>query len=746
MDVMHNLPLYSFGMFVPGRPVHRAGIEGSYGYKSYLHLMGVPLLVALGCLLIYGILAPTPTTIDLPIKDRTAYQWFHQPERDQHDQLFRWSRPETTLQFPELLASGQYRVTMRWQSGRSDATPIALAITDQQRRSAFEVDQSPRLYHILAQHDLSFEPLRLDLTTSTYRIPDDRRTLGMVISGAYLTPLTAKLHWWWFTAGVLLLQAVLFHGILGFVISSVPWRAALAALWLPIQMPGLVTAGYTSSACWQALLLLLLLGLVVATIGVWHGLLRFSPPFQRASAWVVDTTAYHCRVHPAPTILVVLCCWYLFALSINTFPRHGDEPHYLIQAHSILVDGDFDVLNNHQNGDFLAFYGRDYLQPHLHYYAGEPYPHHPMLGVPFTMLPGYLLAGAIGALVLLCVLMAAAMVCLYRASCAFVPSNAALATTLCAGAMYPIVIYSHQIYPESIAFVLVALALSLILRPATGRWRVQALAVGFTLALLPHLHFKMVLLSATLYLAFLWSQRRRWLLALLWSLAPVLISAFAFFGWLFSVFGRFFFYFFLQQSGGSFEEAHSDGITGLLFDQAHGLFFYAPWYLLALVGFWFLWQRPAHRGHALFLVFMYATYHVSVGAASHWISGATPAPRYIIPIVTILVLFCAVALDALWQRRAWLQILTLTTASFLATFLILANRGMLYRDKNTFANRFLARFDLAAFSVWLPSFRQETLLQSYGLLWVWSAVFLLCWWCCSRLNPAFERWVMAPQG
>ena len=42
----------------------------------------------------------------------------------------------------------------------------------------------------------------------------------------------------------------------------------------------------------------------------------------------------------------------------------GDEPHYLVITQSLLYDGDLKIENNHQRGDYRAYYGGD-LPPHV---------------------------------------------------------------------------------------------------------------------------------------------------------------------------------------------------------------------------------------------------------------------------------------------------------------------------------------------------------------------------------------------
>lgn len=57
-----------------------------------------------------------------------------------------------------------------------------------------------------------------------------------------------------------------------------------------------------------------------------------------------------------------------FAWTLTThgkYPVSGDEPHYLMITHSIVVDGDMNVANNYASNDGRLF-GHDGLEMGLH--------------------------------------------------------------------------------------------------------------------------------------------------------------------------------------------------------------------------------------------------------------------------------------------------------------------------------------------------------------------------------------------
>ena len=67
----------------------------------------------------------------------------------------------------------------------------------------------------------------------------------------------------------------------------------------------------------------------------------------------------------------------------------GDEPHYMLIAHSVLQDHDLEVADDYAEGSFRAFYDGK-IGPHLAH--GTPYSVHGV-GLPLILLPGYALLG-----------------------------------------------------------------------------------------------------------------------------------------------------------------------------------------------------------------------------------------------------------------------------------------------------------------------------------------------------------------
>ncbi|MEK7443195.1 MAG: hypothetical protein AABZ78_20500, partial [Chloroflexota bacterium] len=67
----------------------------------------------------------------------------------------------------------------------------------------------------------------------------------------------------------------------------------------------------------------------------------------------------------------------------------GDEPHYLLAAHSIVVDHDLDLKNNYLNADYSKFYILAYLDTHTKIQPdGKHFLSHD-IGLPFLIAPAY---------------------------------------------------------------------------------------------------------------------------------------------------------------------------------------------------------------------------------------------------------------------------------------------------------------------------------------------------------------------
>lgn len=101
------------------------------------------------------------------------------------------------------------------------------------------------------------------------------------------------------------------------------------------------------------------------------------------------------------------CAW-VFAVSLLVyaamtpwlkvaFPATADEPHYLLLAHSLVFDHDFDLANNYAHADYARYYPAKLDHHTVTNARGQEVPVHDV-GVSLLLVPGYAVAGRIGAM------------------------------------------------------------------------------------------------------------------------------------------------------------------------------------------------------------------------------------------------------------------------------------------------------------------------------------------------------------
>jgi hypothetical protein len=326
----------------------------------------------------------------------------------------------------------------------------------------------------------------------------------------------------------------------------------------------------------------------------------------------------------------------------------GDEPLYLLGAHSLLADGDFALENNTQRDDFAGFYwGR-----------GQPWAGHggflafpvllvPAYGVLRAVLPGWPLAGRLGATWTLALCTALAGVAAYRLcrrmGC---PRPAAFWAWVALALTPPFIVASGHIYPEVPAALATLLGIAAVLRirerPGAGIAGVGAAATALVLLKERFMPLGLGLLAwAALRLARRW--RWAWAAALL-GLAVVGAAL-----WLAAPASQLFPYLagLRVRTLGDWNWLMGLAALGLVADQEFGLLFYAPVWGLAMAGVPGLWRRQ--RAMALGLLGLVVGYLTVVVKYRwmQWDAGWTPPPRFLLAVVPLLVPFLAEALDRL---------------------------------------------------------------------------------------------------
>lgn len=398
----------------------------------------------------------------------------------------------------------------------------------------------------------------------------------------------------------------------------------------------------------------------------------------------------------------------------------GDEPHYLVITHSLLVDHDLDIANNHERRDYRAFFPGDlrpdYLQRAQH---GEIYSIHAP-GLPALLVPAYAAGGASGAIVAMAILAALTALAVFDTAVLLAGPHTATLVWAAVCLTVPFLPHAWLIYPELPGALVVAWSVLWIREPDASSRR--TFVHGVLLACLPWLHTKFVVFLALLA-AWQCLRLRPRVKQLAVLLAPIAMSVAA---WL---------YFFHRTYGTLDPEAPygsstklnvlaqniPHGILGLLFDQKFGLFVYSPIYVLALAGLVMMWRDARLRAFAAGLTLVGAAFLLSTTRFYMWWGGSSAPARFLVPVVPLLAPGIAVAVDRLRgvAGRAAVFVLLLASLGIAAVCLAPPRAGYLFSDPHGVAGLVQAMQGSAPLDASLPTFTEEHWHAPLVLLLMW---------------------------
>jgi hypothetical protein len=396
----------------------------------------------------------------------------------------------------------------------------------------------------------------------------------------------------------------------------------------------------------------------------------------------------------------------------------GDEPHYLLMAHSLLRDGDLDLANNYANDDASAFHDRGVLQPQglEHVIEGRRYSHHP-LGPVLLILPGYALGGRFGAALVMALL---AAMTLGTALKVMKDSGTGGDTLLATGTVgllaSPLLLFSGLVFPE------VPTALLLVLFLLARQARRDA-AMGLAAGSLLWFHNRNVLLLIPLVLVYLWSNRSR--IDRLLRFGTGLVLPLAFLALCFrSIYG-------VWTPLGAHNEPFTSlfrpdrffiGFFGLLFDQEAGLWFHFPVFAAVSAGIFLLLRsrdplRLYVAGTVLFY-YLFMSFYENLGQA--------PAARFMVCLTPLLLLALAPVFEAARGREGWVRLLWVLGGVGVAVNAVLAAVPWM-RYNRLEGENWMVRIagDLLhlPWSGWEPSFHMDPVpLRSWVLSAFWALV------------------------
>ena len=419
------------------------------------------------------------------------------------------------------------------------------------------------------------------------------------------------------------------------------------------------------------------------------------------------------------------------------FPS-GDEPHYLVMAQSLWRDGDLQIENNHQRGDYREYFADDLAPDYLtRGKNGQIYSVHPV-GLPLIVAPVYAAGGYHAVVWLLVAFAATAAAIAWRwtvgtlnAPGAATFGWAAVATSA------PFLFNAFTVYPEIAGALAVIVAITLATSPGAARrgagwW----LSIGIACAVLPWLSTKYAPMSAALVVVAVgriketgslsswdvWKQRD----PVSFLLAPYALSLIAWSAFFYWIWGSPF----PQAPYGAMTQTSplnlGLGVPGLFFDQEYGLLAFAPVYVLAATGLVAMWRSAGTlRRQAVEIGIVFGALLFTVAAHRLWWGGTSAPARPLASGLLLLMLPIAVAFrsaPAGSTRRSsqhlllWIGIGVSLTLTFAQGGLIVSN----LRDGSSA----LLEWWLPRWEVWtlVPSFVTQTTPTALLNAAVWLAV------------------------
>jgi hypothetical protein len=274
----------------------------------------------------------------------------------------------------------------------------------------------------------------------------------------------------------------------------------------------------------------------------------------------------------------------------------GDEPHYLLAAESIVDDGDVDLVDEYAGRAYSEFYPYR-LRPHGQRTEGRLNEPHG-IGFPLLIAPAYALGGAKAVELFLAAIAALGVALAYRLALRVAPDPWAIGAAAAVGLSPPLLAYGTAVYPELAAATALAGAALLAVRLDTRASVREASLCFVLLGALPWLGTKFVpagIVIGAFAARTLWRARRRTLAVGAVELS--LFSAGLYVALNEAIYGGPTPY----AASGPGETATGAGFPGgylerayrlvaLFIDREYGLLRWAPVFLLAFAGGWWLWR------------------------------------------------------------------------------------------------------------------------------------------------------------
>lgn len=363
----------------------------------------------------------------------------------------------------------------------------------------------------------------------------------------------------------------------------------------------------------------------------------------------------------------------------------GDEPHYLLIAHSIVYDGDIKVDNNYRQRDWKSFYKGSDLPPH-YAYNSQIYSVH-SFGLPLLIAFPYWLGGYILVMWVMSVFMALALYFCWITAEGI--SRRKLDNYLplwFIGLSTPFLPFASQVYPEVAAILIISICLNILL---VNNKPLFFPVILILLAFLPLLHLKFLVLSGLLSIISFFQYREWryrmivgvWLLLIAGEIAWVNKMLFG----IFSLLGPY--------RGINWDRYVNFGQTfqAYLLDPQYGLLFQAPIYLVCIFGAYALIRRVKLSESLMpfLLIIPYIGYFLFLSTQPLFLIGWATACRFLVPVMPVLAILVIIGMNVPLKRSGRVITWTLGMVGILMSWLLIRYPQARYFNIEKYLSKFI---------------------------------------------------------
>jgi hypothetical protein len=442
--------------------------------------------------------------------------------------------------------------------------------------------------------------------------------------------------------------------------------------------------------------------------------------------------------------LFVAFCLICIFITNPRMPPTGDEPHYLMAAHSLAVEGDLSLRENYINQDYRIFYRGELAKRTT--FNPDRTKELPAFspGLSFFLTPFYYAAynyfPSVLVVFLRCIICAITALALHQLMLFFQDlsgSTKEIIPVIPAFALAsPLLMYSNHFYPEVLGCFLVVLSLREFHTAEGKPWRC-AIILALISATLMWVHPKYLALSVILFLLgvrrlSIASRNHETSLTGARILHAVLsiVGIFSFFWFLYSEYGSWSpnrIYGGAQKETSLLELLTKEGsdrvlvmlrmIPGYFLDQRFGIILYAPAYAAFFPAL--LWSTHKEGTKITPLVILFCAHFLLLSWGAQ-MGGFAPPSRHFVVMTPFLIIPILITYSS-WKRYQKVLFLALAAIGWGVALLILMNYRLIYTNA-TWRNpdgysEFWSHFGLQH---WLPRFTSSP--PDFVLAAVWIVI------------------------